>query len=275
MRKILFAMIAAFGLGLLHPALAQAPTEPTIDVVKKRGKLLVGCIPELPYAGEDPRTGKWRGFYPLMAADIARELKVQWECVPVTWGNAVLALQAGKVDLIMTLAALPDRASVVNFAGPVSRQAFMLVTRKGLSGETWEDFNKPEVRIAVQTGTSTELVLNQVAPKATKIGLAPGIDPSLAVSSGRADAFLSSTLSGAIARAKNPGVGELLQPTPYVYQEGYVALRYEPDQRWKGFLQAWATWNSMNGQVREWVKQGLLDSGVPESGLPDMRKAGY
>lgn len=275
MRKILFAVIAAFGIGLLHPAFAQAPTEPTIDVVKKRGKLLVGCVPELPYAGEDPRTGKWRGFYPLMAADIARELKVQWECVPVTWGNAVLALQAGKVDLIMTLAALPDRAAVVNFAGPVSRQAFMLVTRKGLSGETWEDFNKPEVRIAVQTGTSNELVLNQVVPKATKIGLAPGIDPSLAVSSGRADAFLSSTLSGTIARAKNPGVGELVQPTPYVYQEGYVALRYEPDQRWKGFLQAWATWNSMNGQVREWVKQGLLDSGVPESGLPDMRKAGY
>ena len=277
------AMAACLAVGMMlapnravqAQSVSEAPPQSTLDKIKERGKVLVGCVPELPYAGEDPRTGKWRGFYPLMAADLARELKVEWECVPVTWGNAVLALQSGKVDMIMTLAALPQRAMVVNFAGPVGRQAFMMVTRKGLAGETWEDFNKPEVRVAVQTGSSNELILNQVAPKATKIGLAAGVDPSLAVSSGRADAFLSSTLSGTIARAKNPGVGELVLPTPLVYQEGYVALRYETDQRWHGFLQHWATWNAMNGKVREWVRQGLLDSGVPEDKLPDLRKAGY
>ena len=107
------ASIAAL-LSQAAPAAAQAPdaSQSTIDKVKARGKLIVGCVPDLPYAGEDPRTGKWRGYVPLMAADMARVLKVEWECVPVTWGNAVLALQAGKVDLIMDLGPTPERALV-------------------------------------------------------------------------------------------------------------------------------------------------------------------
>ncbi len=259
-------------LAIACPAKAQ---ESTLDRVKARGKLLVGCVPDLPYAGEDPRTGKWRGYVPLMAADLARVLKVEWECVPVTWANAVLALQAGKVDLVMDLGGTPERAMVADFVGPSVRQAYMMVTRKGLTGETWEDFNKPEIRIAVQTGTTNEMILNRFVPKATKVGLAPGTDPSLSVSSGRADAFLSTFLSGTIARAKNPNVGELLLPTPILSADSAIALRYEQDGRWRGVLSSWLSYAIKLRSLRGWVQQGLIDSGVPAEGLPElMQKAG-
>ncbi len=274
------AVAACVACLLLHaaPAAAEAPVvgQSTLDKVKSRGKLLVGCVPDLPYAGEDPRTGKWRGYVPLMAADMAHVLKVEWECVPVTWANAVLALQAGKVDLIMDLGPTPERALVADFVGPSNRQSFMMITRKGLTGQTWDDFNKPEVRIAVQIGTTNDLILRRFAPNATKVGLPPGTDPSLAVSAGRADAFLSTFLSGTIAHAKNPGVGELVLPTPIVSADSYLALQYETDPRWKGFLTQWVTYNAKIGSVAEWVKQGLIDSGVPADTLPElMRKAGY
>ena len=278
-------LLAAVGLTTLlasHAGPTQAQTPPagagqsTLDVVKARGKLLVGCVPDLPYAGEDPRTGKWRGYVPLMAADIARVLKVEWECVPVTWGTAALSLQSGKVDVVLDLGATPERALVVDFVGPSNKQAFMMTTRKGLAGVTWEDFNKPEVRVAVQTGTTNETILNRVAPKATKVSVAPGVDPSLAVSSGRADAFLSTFLSGTIAHSKNPGIGDLVLPTPIVSAESSIALRYEQDPRWKGFLQHWMTYNVKLVNIPEWVKQGLIESGVPAATLPElMRKAGY
>ena len=203
-------------------------------------------------------------------------LKVDWECVPVTWGNAVLALQAGKVDMVGDLGATPERAMVADFVGPSVRQAFMMITRKGLTGQTWDDFNKPEIRVAVQTGTSNEVVLSRFAPKATKVGLAPGTDPSLAVSSGRADAFLSTFLSGTIAHAKNPNLGELVLPTPIVSADSYIALRYEQDGRWKGFLTSWVAYAVKLRSLREWVQQGLVDSGVPADTLPElMRKAGF
>ena len=107
-------------------------------------------------------------------------------------------------------------------------------------------------------------------------GLAPGVDPSLAVSSGRADAFLSTFLSGTIAHSKNPGIGDLVLPTPILSGDSYLALRYEADGRFEGFLRAWIAWNVKIGSVREWVKQGLIDSGVQADNLPElMRKAGY
>lgn len=278
-------LLGIAGLALLvaagaAPVSAQAPSgeagQSTLDKVKARGKLLVGCVPDLPYAGEDPRTGKWRGFVPLMIEDMAKHLKVGWECVPVTWSNAVLALQAGKVDLIMDLGATPERAQVANFIGPSQRQPFMVITRKGLTGTTWEDFNKPEIRIAVQTGTTNEIMLDRFVPKATKVSLAPGTDPSLAVSSGRADAFLSTFLSGTIAHSKNPGIGDLVLPTPILSGDSYLAFRYEPDPHWEGFVRAWLAWNLKIGSMREWVKQGLIDAGVQADTLPDlMSKAGY
>ena len=234
---VLATTVLAAGLaGRGTPAVAQTPTaeQSTLDQIKARGKLQVGCVPDLPYAGIDPRTSKWRGYVPLMAADIARVLRVDWECVPVTWGNAALALQAGKVDVILDLGATPERALVADFIGPSNRQAFMMITRKGLSGTTWEDFNKPEIRVAVQVGTTNETILKMVAPKATEIGLAPGTDPSLAVSSGRADAFLSTFLTGTIAHAKNPGIGDLVLPTPIVSADSSIAFRYEADPRWRG-----------------------------------------
>jgi len=262
------------------PAAAQSSasdsTQSTLDKVKARGKLLAGCVPDLPYAGEDPHTGKWRGYNPLMAAELARELKVDWEVVQVTWGTAVLALQAGKADLIMDLGPTPERALVADFVGPSNRQAFMMITRKGLTGATWDDFNKPDIRVAVQVGTTNEMVLDQYAPKATKVALAPGTDPSMAVSSGHADAFLSTLMTGSIAHAKNPGVGELVLPTPIVSADSYLSLRYETDPHWHGFLTQWIAWHAKYGSIRKWVMQGLVDSGVPADMLPDlMRKAGY
>ena len=282
-RRSTVRLLAAAGLALTLaarsvPVAAQAPPEggSTVDQIKARGKLLVGCVPDLPYAGEDPRTGKWRGYVPLMAADIARLLRVDWECVPVTWGNAALALQAGKVDVILDLGATPERALVVDFIGPSNKQAFMMITRKGLTGVTWEDFNKPDVRVAVQVGTTNETILKLVAPKATEVGLAPGTDPSLAVSSGRADAFLSTFLTGTIAHAKNPGIGDLVLPTPIVSADSSIAFRYEADPRWRGFLQSWMTYNIKLGVIPNWVKQGLIESGVPAETLPElMHKAGY
>ena len=274
--RLVAAVVLAAGMALHGPAAAQAPEQSTLDKVKARGRLLVGCVPDLPYAGQDPRTGKWRGYVPLMAADIARILRVDWECVPVTWGNAALALQSGKADVVLDLGSTPERALVVDFIGPSNRQAFMMITRKGLTGATWADFNKPDMRVAVQTGTTNETILKLVAPSATAVGLAPGTDPSLAVSSGRADGFLSTFLSGTIAHAKNPGIGDLVLPTPIISADSSIAFRYEADPRWRGFLQSWMTYNTKLGVIPGWVKQGLIDSGVPADTVPElMRKAGY
>lgn len=248
--------------------------QPAWDRIKSEGVLKVGCPSEQPYAGQDPATKEWSGFHIEMAKDVARLLGVKWECVPITWDNSALAIQSGRVDLVFTLSATPQRAMAMAFAGPVYMQSYMMVNRPGFAQTTWEDYNKPEVRVAVAGGSSNEVILDLVAPKATKVRLGGGGAPVMAVSSGRADAFLSSMISGVVARGKNPGVGDITVPTPTRAFPGYVGLRQEPDQRLRDFLQAWAEWNRLNGQTEKWIRQALIGFGVPEAVLPQNMRFG-
>ncbi len=50
---------------------------------------------------EDLATGKWSGACIEMANDIASKLGAKVETVESTWGNQILDLQAGKIDLAL------------------------------------------------------------------------------------------------------------------------------------------------------------------------------
>ncbi len=143
-------------------------------------------------------------------------MNVKWECVPITWDNAALAIQSGRIDLVFSLVRhAAARHGHDAFAGPVYLQSFMMVNRPGFGATTWDDYNKPDVRDRRgRRGSSNEVILDLVAPKATKVRLTGGGAPIMAVSSNRADAFLSSMISGIVARGKNPGVGDVTIPTP-------------------------------------------------------------
>ena len=59
-------------------------------------------------------------------------------------------------------------------------------------------------------------------------------------------------------------------PTPIVSADSSIAMRYETDPRWRSFLQTWMTYNVKLGNIPEWVKQGLIDSGVSADRLPEL-----
>ena len=188
--------------------------QPSWDRIQSSGVLRVGCPNEQPYAGHDAGSGDWTGFHVDMAKDVARILNVKWECVPITWADAALVIQSGRADLVFTLSATPQRATAIAFAGPVYMQSYMMVNRPGFSGQTWADYNKPEVRVAVAGGSSNETILDLVAPKATKVKLTGGGAPIMAVSSNRADAFLSSMISGSGGARQEPGRRGYHHPHP-------------------------------------------------------------
>ena len=76
-------------------------------------------------------------------------------------------------------------------------------------------------------------------------------------------------------RADRQGIRHA-SPTPIVSADSSIAFRYEADPRWGGFLQSWMTYNIKLGVIPNWVKQGLVESGVPAETLPElMHKAGY
>jgi polar amino acid transport system substrate-binding protein len=160
------------------------------------------------------------------------------------------------------LQATPLRATAIDFAGPIYWIEWVTVNNPNFKGRVWADYNKEGVKVAVMTGTSDELLLRKMAPKATRVEFKSAAEIALAVSSGRADAFTTTVLNSMVAKAKNPGLGDFVNPTSRVALPGYIGLRLEDDQRWQKFLNRWAEWNILLGHNEARMKAALAREGL-------------
>src|SRR5438093_1112711 len=102
-------------------ARAQPKTsDSTWELIKKNGAVRMGVFEYPPYFVRNKTSGEWEGAMVDMGKDIANELKVKYAPVEVGgFAEAVLSLQAGKVDMNFGLQATPIRATAIDFAGPI------------------------------------------------------------------------------------------------------------------------------------------------------------
>jgi polar amino acid transport system substrate-binding protein len=258
--------VAAAGLAVAAsiPARAQPKlSDSTWELIKKNGAVRMGVFEYPPYFVRNKTNGEWEGAMVDMGKDIANELKVKYTPVEVGgFAEAVLSLQAGKVDMNFGLQATPIRATAIDFAGPIYWIEWVTVNNPNFKGRNWEDYNKPDVKVAVMTGTSDELLLRKMAPKATRVEFKLIADVALAVSSGRADAFTTTVLASMVMKQKNPALGDFVNPKPRVALPGYIGLRLEDDQRWQKFLDRWSEWNILLGHNERRMREALAKDGL-------------
>jgi polar amino acid transport system substrate-binding protein len=267
-RDIAALGVAATGLAaaaaIARPAQAQPkPSDSTWELIKKNSAVRMGVFEYPPYFVRNKQSGEWEGAMVEMGKDIANELKVKFTPVEVGgFAEAVLSLQANKVDMNFGLQATPIRATAIDFAGPIYWIEWVTVNNPNFKGRNWEDYNKPDVKVAVMTGTSDELLLRKMAPKATRVEFKLIADVALAVSSGRADAFTTTVLASMVMKQKNPALGDFVNPKPRVALPGYIGLRSEDDQRWQKFLNRWAEWNILLGHNERRMREALAKDGL-------------
>jgi polar amino acid transport system substrate-binding protein len=251
---------AALASTLASPASAEAAADNTLDRIRANKALRIAVLPgELPYFNKDLATGNWSGMCIEMANDVAKLLDVKLEYTESTYGNSILDLQSNKIDLGFALNPTPQRALVVDFCSTVFPHPFGAMLKKGLEAKTseiktWADINKPDINIAVDVGSANEAVARRFAPNATIKSLKSRDEVMLEMSSGRVDCVVNALVLGLTAIAKNPNLGtyKILQ-TPAVAIPSSMAVRREPDKRWRDFLSGWVDYNRGSGQMREWV----------------------
>jgi polar amino acid transport system substrate-binding protein len=261
---------AAIASSLAGPASAQTAGDNTLDRIRANKVMRIAVLPgELPYFNKDLATGTWSGFSIEMANDIAKLLDVKLEYTESTYGNSILDLQANKIDLGFALNPTPQRALVVDFTSLVFPHPFGAMLRKGLEAKTWADINKPEVKIAVDVGSANEAVARRFAPSATIKSLKSRDEVMLEMASSRVDCVVNALVLGLTAIAKNPNLGtyKILQ-SPSVTVASGMAVRREPDKRWRDFLSVWVDYNRGVGQMREWFVHGLALAGVKPEDVP-------
>ena len=186
----------------------------TLDVVRKRGTLIVGVKTDYPPYGYVDESGTTVGFDVDLAKYIARKLEVKLELRPVTSANRIPNLQTGNVDLLAaSLSVTRQRAEAIDFSIPYIGIGGKFVVKEGSGITGYADLAGKTV--AVVQGAPSTAIIRREQPKATIITFQEKPQAVQAVVQGKAQAFIDDAGPAQVFVAQHPGlitVGEPFEP---------------------------------------------------------------
>lgn len=250
-------------------ASAQAAGQNTFDRIMAAKKLRLGAVTSSPpWFMKDPASGKWAGHFYAIGSALAKDMDVELELVETTWGNAVLDLQADKIDIMFGLNPTPKRAMAVDFSNGVYDSALVVIAKPGFDPKSWADLNKPEVKISVDVGSAHDQIATLLCPKAQITRFKTINEAMLALRTGRVDAQCIFWMGGVRAAKADPGLGKVIVPQPIFGSTSNAAVRREPDKTWLFFVNTWIGYARGLGLVRTAVVESLDQFGVKPEDIP-------
>jgi polar amino acid transport system substrate-binding protein len=258
---------ATFMIGGAH---AQSSSQSTLERVTSSKQLRIAVVSgSPPYFRKDLATGVWAGAAVEMAKGIAGIWGAELVFVETTFGNSVLDVQSNKVDIAFALNPTPQRALAIGFTRPYIVAPFGCLAKAGFAPKTWDDLNKPDIRIAFDLGSLHETCARRFAPKARLTGYKTIDECVLALQSGRVDAEVLAATIGLSTVGKNPALGPYhLLTTPTVSLPSCYGVQREPDTRFAEVVNAWIDFNRGIGTIREQMISGLALNGVTPEQVP-------
>lgn len=175
---------------------AQSSGGSLLDQIASEGRVRLAVdLGFAPLQFRDPETDEPTGFSIEVMKLLMAELEAEIEWVEIPFAQLVPAVETGRADMSGIAAThLPSRARSVAFSRwPTFIESNMIVVSSDARGRisALEDLNNPDVRIAVQVGSSQADQVPRLVPDATYVELEQA-QAQQEVSSGRADALISS-----------------------------------------------------------------------------------
>lgn len=264
-RTIFTAAIAAtlFGAG------TQSFAQDTLETIRESGVLRVGVTQAPPWYSKDIVSGEWTGGLGVsMGKAMAETLGVTFEPVEVTWGTAVAALQADRIDLMYVLDATDERKEAVNFPEtPLLYYSLAVLARDDLEVTAWSDLNSPEISISVPQATSMDAFLTENVPNADIQRFPGNAEAIAAFQAGRVDAV---TLfhPPLIAARQKLGSGQIVVPKPVESRPSSVAVRKADDTAFVDWVNEQIDGYYTSGQTQVWYEEFLTDFGLDPATVP-------
>jgi ABC-type amino acid transport substrate-binding protein len=202
--RVLAALAAAF----ILPTAPSTAADSVLDQIKQRGELRVAGVLYRPLIAPRPN-GEYVGIDVEVLKRMAADLGVKANFVQGEFATAVAGITAGKWDIIPAICITDARKQVIDFSETYITigATFVSLTNNPKNLTTVEAFNRPEVVFAVPSGSWSEAVATEAAPKATRkaFGQTTSSDLVQEVVAGRADAVVLDTpIQITLARAAYP-----------------------------------------------------------------------
>jgi polar amino acid transport system substrate-binding protein len=181
----------------------------TLDRIQKRGKLLIGVKENLSPLGFRDRNGNLAGLEIDMARELAKELNIPLELVPLKNRDRLSALANNQVDVaIAQITVTKNRSRLVDFSLPYYTDSTIAIAKRGTAPQ---DLSQP-VAIGVLKNSAAIAVIQSRFPKAAIIGASSYTDGLAALQSGKVQAFVGDRTSLAQWLTDHPDYEIIGQP---------------------------------------------------------------
>jgi polar amino acid transport system substrate-binding protein len=170
------ALAAAVGLAACSSVRAPAPTaaersaSPILDRIKQRGEIVIGTSGSQPPLILADKSGALIGLEADLARLIAMSMGVKEKMLVLPFSELLPALHDGKVDVVISgMTMTPERNMKVAFVGPYFVSGTSVLTRSALVDSMSEasKVDDPETRLAALRGSTSQRIVEELAPKAT------------------------------------------------------------------------------------------------------------
>lgn len=270
----LFRSLAVAGSLLLTQA-AMAQDETTLQRIERTKVLRIGVISgATPYFHKDLVRNEWQGFGPDFAQSLAAKLGAKVERVETSWGNAVMDLQANKIDVMFGMGPTPARREMIDFSDMLFNNTLTVVCKKGYPEvKTWEQLNDPKVKIVVDVGSNQDQFATKTLPKANIARLDSSGAASMAIQTGRADCQVLMVLLAQPLLAKRPDMGKMFVPEPVSTSTVHIGLRKSANKDLENKVNAWIKDARAAGDVQKVIVHNMEKlAGVKPESFPKQVK---
>lgn len=205
--RLMAAGVLTLGLGASTAMLtAKSAAADVMADILSRGTVRVGVFADVPPFGSPNAARELEGFDIDMANMVAKSLGVKLELVPTTAANRIPYLITDRVDInIALMSVTPERAKQIMFTHPYVNTALAVYGPKRIavtSADTLAAF-----KVAAAKGTTEELELTALNPKANILRMEDNATAVQAYLSGQSDLWAGNSLiSIELAKKTRPGV---------------------------------------------------------------------
>lgn len=227
-----------------------------LEKIKKDGKIVIGTTLAAPPFAYRNDKGEPEGLEIDLMNKLGEYMGVEVEVADMAWGGLIPALLSGRIDIIgARMSATMERATKVVFAHPWLMTGTFAVA-KDSRFKTWEDLNKPGIKVCAIAGAIGAAVAKAKLPKATLVTFELDGDQLKALKDGRVDAALNDELIVMGFTQKIDGAKVLegnMQPDAYAYAARPDFASY----RMKNWLDLYFATIMRSGEYNEIYKKWL------------------
>ncbi|UIJ39430.1 transporter substrate-binding domain-containing protein [Desulfobaculum bizertense] len=234
MKKILLA-VACFCLfaGQAIAADFDLASKSTIETILKNGEIRVGVDPGYaPFEMVDKK-GRIIGFDIDISKALAKAMGVKLKIVNTDFDGMVPALLADKFDIIIAgMTLTQERNLQINFTDPYASigQAILLNKKHEGKIKSYRDLNDPKYTVASRLGTTGEMAVKRMLPKATYRSFDKEPDGAMDVVNGQSDAFVYDLPFCVMFMAQQGGKNLVFLDKPFTYEPIAMGIkRGDPD----------------------------------------------